>query len=535
MSVLFGKRKRQAAASPSVATTASSAPLSSPPSAAPSAPAGAAGAGDKVLVPAAEAAVRISFLNLGLDPWLVNKCELLGIRHPTPVQAHCIPPVLRGRDVMGCAQTGSGKTAAFALPILHALSKDPYGPFALVLTPTRELAFQIAEQFSAFGSSMGVRCAVIVGGVDMLKQALALQQRPHVIIATPGRLHDHLLRPNPPNVALIRFLVLDEADRLLDASFAKDLSFILDRMPAKRQTLLFSATMTANLDRLEQIAAGSSVDGQEMFRFDATPSVKTVATLQQFYLFIPAQVKVTYLMYLLSRLDPNSEEEDDAAAEHGKHKKLKGGKKAKEQLAREALATATAAATAMRQMQSMMVFVSTCKMCALVGEIATELGVKTVTLHSMMSQARRLAALGKFRSGAAQILISTDVASRGLDIPQVDVVLNFDLPRDADDYIHRVGRTARAGRNGQAISLVTQHDIELLQNIEKATGKAMGDYEPQAPESRVLKMLNDVTTASRVAKMRLSERGFDDKVQARKAQRQQQKDRKLQKTKQSGQ
>jgi ATP-dependent RNA helicase DDX49/DBP8 len=174
-------------------------------------------------------------------------------------------------------------------------------------------------------------------------------------------------------------------------------------------------------------------------------------------------------------------------------------------------------------------------MCALVGEIATELGVKTVTLHSMMSQARRLAALGKFRSGAAQILISTDVASRGLDIPQVDVVLNFDLPRDADDYIHRVGRTARAGRHGQAISLVTQHDIELLQNIEKATGKTMDDYESQAPESRVLKLLNDVTTASRVAKMRLSERGFDDKVQARKAQRQQQKDRKLQKANQSGQ
>eukprot|EP00644_Phytophthora_capsici_P017206 jgi/Phyca11/572488/estExt2_Genewise1.C_PHYCAscaffold_480211 len=381
----------------------------------------------------------ISFLNLGVDPWLVKRCELLGIRHPTPVQAHCIPPILAGRDVIGCAQTGSGKTAAFALPILHTLSKDPYGPYALVLTPTRELAFQIADQFNAFGSSMAVRCAVIVGGVDMLKQSLTLQQRPHIIVATPGRFHDHLLRANPPNISLVKYVVLDEADRLLDVSFAKDLSFIFDKLPAKRQTLLFSATMTANLDRLEQTALSD-----DAFRFDATPSVKTVETLKQFYLFIPAQ-----------------------------------GKKDLEKLLE--------AATSKRQLRSMMIFVSTCKMCELVGEIGNELGTKCVTLHSMMSQNRRLAALGKFKSGLSHILISTDVASRGLDIPEVDVVLNFDLPRDADDYIHRVGRTARAGRNGQAISLVTQHDIELLQNIEAKVGKKMEDYEAEAPEKKVLK------------------------------------------------
>uniref|UniRef100_K3X673 RNA helicase n=1 Tax=Globisporangium ultimum (strain ATCC 200006 / CBS 805.95 / DAOM BR144) TaxID=431595 RepID=K3X673_GLOUD len=503
MSVLFGKRKRADDKKSSVDT-----PLS-PPAAATSSSKIAAVAADKVIVDGEDATstMLISFLNLGLDPWLVKKCELVGIRHPTPVQANCIPPILDGRDVLGCAQTGSGKTAAFALPILHALSKDPYGPFAVVLTPTRELAYQIADQFNAFGSSMGVRCAVIVGGVDMLKQALELQNRPHIIIATPGRLHDHLLRPNPPNLALVKFVVLDEADRLLDVSFAKDLSFILDKLPAKRQTLLFSATMTANLDRLEAMAMTNA------FRFDATPSIKTVATLKQNYLFIPAQVKMTYLMFLMSLLNPNADEdnEDPKKQPRNPHKKPKTPQDID-------LITPSA----QRKLMSMMVFVSTCKMCELVGEIGNELGTKCVTLHSMMSQNRRLAALGKFKSGFSNILISTDVASRGLDIPEVDIVINFDLPRDADDYIHRVGRTARAGRKGQSISLVTQHDIELLQNIESKIGKTMDDYEAEAPEKQVLKMLNDVTTATRLAKNRLTERGFDDKVQARKAKRMEQ-------------
>lgn len=502
MSQLFGKRRRQDKPTP---TPAAPAPSSHK----------ADDKEDQPIVQSAKVMVSeettvtalISFLNLGLDPWIVKKCELVGIRHPTPVQANCIPPILEGRDVLGCAQTGSGKTAAFALPILHMLSKDPYGPFALVLTPTRELAFQIADQFNVFGSSIGVRCAVVVGGVDMLKQALELQKRPHIIIATPGRLHDHLLRPNAPNVSLVKYVVLDEADRLLDVSFAKDLGFIFDKLPAKRQTLLFSATMTANLDRLESMALTNP------FRFDATPSVKTVSTLKQFYLFIPAQVKTTYLMYLMTLLNPTDEEAEDA-----KQQQQRKPKSSKRKLADMFDLTPSTA----KQSTSMMIFVSTCHTCELVGEIGRELGTPCVTLHSMMSQNRRLAALGKFKSGVSQILISTDVASRGLDIPEVDVVINFDLPRDADDYIHRVGRTARAGRKGQSISLVTQHDIELLQNIEAKTGKTMDDYEPQAAEKDVMKMLNDVTTATRVAKMRLADRGFEDKVHERKAKRMQQ-------------
>ncbi|CAI5729891.1 unnamed protein product [Hyaloperonospora brassicae] len=509
MSVLFGKRRRRPLSSSDAAALAVSSTSDS--KAQPRVEPRPTG-DDKVLVGSGDSAsaALLSFVDVGVDQWLVKRCELLGIRHPTPVQAQCIPPILAGRDVIGCAQTGSGKTAAFALPILHTLSKEPYGPFALVLTPTRELAFQIADQFNAFGSSIAVRCTVVVGGVDMLKQSLALQQRPHIIVATPGRFRDHLLRVDPPNISLVKFVVLDEADRLLDVSFAKDLSFIFDKLPTKRQTLLFSATMTANLDRLEQTALSD-----DAFRFDATPSVKTVATLKQFYLFIPEQVKMTYLVYLMKMLDPN---DDDATEDQEKRKRSKGDRKKQDM---EKLLTTTALSSA-HPVRSMMIFVSTCKTCELIGAISNELGTKCETLHSMMSQNRRLAALGKFKSGLSHILISTDVASRGLDIPEVDIVLNFDLPRDADDYIHRVGRTARAGRNGQAISLVTQHDIELLQNIEAQVGKKMDNYEPEVPEKKVLKLLNDVSTASRIAKMKLTERGFDDKVRARKAKRQQQ-------------
>ncbi|KAF1785624.1 P-loop containing nucleoside triphosphate hydrolase [Phytophthora cactorum] len=398
MSVLFGKRRR--ASAPKLPSEESK--------------------------PAVENAsnVLISFLNLGVDPWLVKRCELLGIRHPTP--------------------TGSGKTAAFALPILHTLSKDPYGPYALVLTPTRELAFQIADQFNAFGSSMAVRY--------MLKQSLTLQQRPHIIVATPGRFRDHLLRVEPPNISLVKYVVLDEADRLLDVSFAKDLSFIFDKLPTKRQTLL-----------LEQTSLSDNA-----FRFDATPSVKTVATLKQFYLFIPAQVKMTYLMYLMKMLDPTDDDDEKSRA-------VASWSKAQGQEGSGSGEAAGGRHPSKRQLRSMMIFVSTCKMAS------------SVTLHSMMSQNRRLAALG-------------------LDIPEVDVVLNFDLPRDADDYI-----TAWVVR-----------PVPVAANIEAKVGKKMDDYESEAPEKKVLKLLNDVTTASRIAKMKLTERGFDDKVHARKTKRQEQ-------------
>ena len=441
-----------------------------------------------------------SFESLGINSWLVKKCSQIGMTTPTTVQQHCIPAILDGRNVLGVAQTGSGKTAAFALPILHSLSMDPYGPFAVILTPTRELAFQIADQMNIFGTFTGVRCAVIDGGMDMLEQKMKLQQQPHIIIATPGRLHDHLMHPDAPNLSLVKFLVLDEADRLLEQSFKSDLTFVLGKLPPaeNRQTLYFTATLT---EELNQVA------GSDSFRFDGTASIKTRDALEQYYLFFPQQIKMTYLMYLLLSLTPQVEETNRQKQRYSKH-----SAKSLEKTLKSLEATAQAA-------KSVIVFVSKCQTCELIGEVTRELGLNCVTLHSIMSQSRRLAALGKFTSGLAPILISTDVASRGLDIPTVDVVIQFDLPRVASTYIHRVGRACRTGGRGRSISLVTQHDIALLQHLEAHVGKKMDNYEVFAKEEQVLKLLNDVSVATRCAKLKLYERGFEDKVRERKARR----------------
>jgi len=275
-----------------------------------------------------------SFAELGLCDWLCQSTTAMGFARPFDIQRACIPAILAGRDVLGCAETGSGKTAAFALPILHHLSQDPYGVFAIVLTPTRELATQIAEQFSALGAAMGVRVALVIGGMNMMQQAATLAQRPHVVIATPGRLRHHLESAAPPAVGRALYLVLDEADRLMAPGFASELQVqwigrpcfypsliirtfpltlkivgngcwqtILGAMHPHRRTLLFSATMTKSLEELEKVA------GKEALRFDLTAAgsgpgaedgeagagtgtggVKMPARLKQEYLFMPAQV-----------------------------------------------------------------------------------------------------------------------------------------------------------------------------------------------------------------------------------------------------
>ncbi|NWH69194.1 DDX49 helicase, partial [Geococcyx californianus] len=197
------------------------------------------------------------FRALGLASWLAEQARQVGLSRPTPVQAACIPAVLQGRDCLGCAKTGSGKTAAFVLPVLQVLSEDPYGIFCLVLTPTRELAYQIAEQFRVLGKPLGLKDCVVVGGLDMVAQALELSRKPHVVIATPGRLADHLRSSNTFSLKKIKFLVLDEADRLLEqgcADFTADLEVILEAVPAHRQTLLFSATLTDTLKELKSLA-----------------------------------------------------------------------------------------------------------------------------------------------------------------------------------------------------------------------------------------------------------------------------------------
>ncbi|KAI8921101.1 P-loop containing nucleoside triphosphate hydrolase protein [Powellomyces hirtus] len=390
-----------------------------------------------------------SFRELGLDSWLEDALRSLSIKEPSEIQQACIPEILAGRDVIGSATTGSGKTAAFALPILQKLAEDPFGIFALVVTPTRELAFQIAEQFRVLGAGVNLKQSVVVGGLDMMTQALELSRRPHVIVATPGRLVDHInSSTDAVNLKRLKFLVFDEADRLLDDTFADDLAVILDQLPKKRQTLLFSATMTEEIKSLNFSSSSKPFTYQCNSRFD------TVEKLDQRYVFISSTVRDAYLAHLVKT---NFE-----------------GK-------------------------TMIIFTGKCRTCERLRVMLRELGLKSTALHAQMSQSDRLGSLAKFKGGIVPILLATDVGSRGLDIPTVQVVMNYELPADATDYIHRVGRTARAGRGGMSVSLVTQHDINVLLNIEKKMQKKM--QELPVVENEVLEILNEVALAQRVANM----------------------------------
>ncbi|CAG0918715.1 unnamed protein product [Notodromas monacha] len=392
-----------------------------------------------------------TFADLGVVDVLCEACEVLKWKSPTAVQVESIPLVLAGRDVIGLAETGSGKTGAFALPILQQLLDKPQAMFALVLTPTRELAFQIAEQFEALGSTIGIKVAVVVGGIDMMAQAIALAKKPHVIIATPGRLVDHLENTKGFHLRQLKFLVMDEADRILTMDFEQELDKILKVIPKERQTLLFSATMTKKVVKLQR---ASLVDPA---RVEVSSKYQTVEKLLQYYLFIPAKYKDLYLVHILNELAGNS----------------------------------------------MMIFMSTCNTVLRTALMLRSLGFAAVPLHGQMSQTKRLGALNKFKSKTRAILIATDVASRGLDIPHVDLVLNFDIPTHSKDYIHRVGRTARAGRSGKSITFVTQYDVELFQRIEHLIGKKL----PLFPtvEEEVLVLSERVNEAQRAARLEMKD------------------------------
>lgn len=452
---------------------------------------------------------------------------MMGFKRPTPIQAACIPAILAKRDVMGCAETGSGKTAAFALPILHTLSEDPYGIYAVVLTPTRELAVQISEQFTALGAPIGCRVCLIIGGLNMTEQALQLSKRPHIVIATPGRLRAHLLSADPPSLSKARYIVLDEADRLLTQGFEAELQMILSAMPDRRQTLLFSATLTTSLAQLETMAM------KETLRFDLTNQTlaRVPAQLTQKYLFIPAQVKMSYLVAFLHKQIAQSSEKDDEP-------KKKSSKKSH-----------TPKDAAVELPFLLIIFVNTCKRCQEMSETLLQLQMNNVCLHSMMTQTSRLTALSKFRNQVARILVCTDVASRGLDIPHVDIVLNFDIPKITSDYIHRIGRTARAGnfavftkfgpfliiedflgKQGMSVTFVTQYDVEMVQSIEDYIGVKMELY-PHVKEEDVVKVLNVVAKASRVAELKLLEQGFDERVVQRESRKRKQKRKILRKVK----
>ncbi|XP_043281839.1 probable ATP-dependent RNA helicase DDX47 [Venturia canescens] len=394
---------------------------------------------------------NVTWKDLGVLDSLCTACEDLKWKSPTKIQREAIPLTLQGKDVIGLAETGSGKTAAFAIPILQSLLENPQRYFALILTPTRELAFQIAEQFEALGATIGVKCAVIVGGMDMMSQSLQLAKKPHILIATPGRLVDHLENTKGFNLRSLKYLVMDEADRILNMDFEVEVDKILRVIPRERRTLLFSATMTKKVQKLQRASLRNPV------KVEVSTKYQTVEKLQQYYLFIPTKFKDVYLVHILNELAGNS----------------------------------------------FMIFCGTCNNTVRTALLLRHLGFMAVPLHGQMSQNKRLAALTKFKAKNRSILISTDVASRGLDIPHVDVVINFDIPTHSKDYIHRVGRTARAGRSGRSITFVTQYDVELYQRIEQLISKQLPLYKTE--EDEVMLLQERVAEAQRMVKMEVKD------------------------------
>ncbi|TGO59103.1 hypothetical protein BCON_0048g00290 [Botryotinia convoluta] len=377
-----------------------------------------------------------SFKDLGIVDSLCEACDTLGYKAPTPIQRESIPLALQGRDLIGLAETGSGKTAAFALPILQALLDKPQPLFGLVLAPTRELAYQISQQFEALGSVIRVKCAVIVGGMDMVPQSIALGKKPHIIVATPGRLLDHLENTKGFSLRSLKYLVMDEADRLLDLDFGPILDKILKVLPRERRTYLFSATISSKVESLQRASL------KDPLRVSISSNkYQTVSTLIQNYIFKPLVHKDTYLIYLLNEFAG----------------------------------------------QSAIIFTRTVNETQRIAILLRTLGFGAIPLHGQLSQSSRLGALNKFRAGSREILVATDVAARGLDIPSVDVVLNYDMPQDSKTYIHRVGRTARAGKSGHAISFVTQYDVEIWMRIEAALGKKQDEYPTVKDEVMVFK------------------------------------------------
>ena len=375
-----------------------------------------------VILPLAPEVPDLQFKDFGLSAEILRALADQGYLHPTPIQAAAIPVVLQGRDVMGAAQTGTGKTAGFSLPIIQLLlahassSASParHPVRALILTPTRELADQVAENVKAYCRHTPLRSTVVFGGMDMAPQTAALRAGVEIVIATPGRLLDHV-QQKTLNLSQTQILVMDEADRMLDMGFLPDLQRIINLLPKQRQNLMFSATFSGEIKKL----AGSFLNN---------PVTIEVARSNQ------TADRVTQVVYKVA---------EDAKRDVVSH------------LIRN------------RHLKQVLVFSNT-KIGA--SRLARELeksGVKAAAIHGDKTQSERMAALEAFKSGEIDVLVATDVAARGLDISDLPCVINYDLPYNAEDYVHRIGRTGRAGASGDAISLYSDKDERLLLDIEK--------------------------------------------------------------------
>jgi len=374
-----------------------------------------------------------NFHDLGLSEALLRDLAEAGFASPTPIQEQAIPPALAGRDVIGCAQTGTGKTAAFVIPIVERLSSLQKGqPKALILAPTRELALQTLTTIEKLGRSRGISATVIVGGADMQAQVRGLRQRPDILVATPGRLLDHMWN-GTILLSSMKMLVLDEADRMLDMGFAPQINQILDALPEERQTLLFSATLPADLARLVQASVRNPV------RVMVAPSATTAEGVTQAVHYTSHTDKSDLLLSLLGA-------DKDTA----------------------------------------LVFTRTKHRADRLGRMLGRAGYRVAILHGGRSLSQRRAALEGFKRGAFRVLVATDIAARGIDVANIGHVINFDLPNCPEDYVHRIGRTARMKTTGRATSFVTGEDRSQLRDIERLLGHAVPlSAESGAPPSAV--------------------------------------------------
>jgi ATP-dependent RNA helicase RhlE len=361
-----------------------------------------------------------AFTALGLDATLVRSVTEQGYTEPTPIQQEAIPVALAGRDVVGSAQTGTGKTAAFLLPILQRLSGGAGGTLrALALVPTRELAEQVLASAEAYGQHTGLRAVAIYGGVGMEPQTRALRQGVDIVVATPGRLLDHMRRGHFDGSAL-EVLVLDEADRMLDMGFAPDVHKIIADVPTKRQTMLFSATISSDVDRLARRAMQDHAAVEIGRRAEAAEGVEHMIVA------VDWADKRGALAHLLDQVPNDGRVLIFVRTKHGTDK-----------LARH----------------------------------LNHEGIRAKALHGGMTQALRNRALEQFRTGGARILVATDVAARGIDVDDIAMVVNYEVPEDPEVYIHRVGRTARAGAKGLALTLLSPHEWFLMRGVEKLIGE----------------------------------------------------------------
>ena len=364
-----------------------------------------------------------SFSKLGLAEPIQRALSARNHLIPTPIQARAIPELLAGKDMLGIAQTGTGKTAAFALPILHQLSRrrenergsnGPRGPRALILAPTRELAIQIGDEFRAYGKHLRLRHTVIYGGVSQKPQANALLRGVDIVVATPGRLLD-LMGQRRLGLGMVEFLVLDEADRMLDMGFVRDVRRIVSALPETRQSLMFSATMPGEIARLQGDILADPV------RVEVTPQATPIERIEQGIYHVDAAGKVALLAGIL----------DDPA------------------------------------LSRVLVFARTKHRANRVAEQLGKRGVAAEAIHGNKSQAARQRALKRFRAGDARVLVATDIAARGIDVDGVTHVINYELPNEPESYVHRIGRTARAGAGGVALSFCDPAERGHLRGIER--------------------------------------------------------------------